>query len=89
MQGRPLASNERYHRIDDRPESEKMRERLDALDEMYEAVQENEQVSADQKLAIEKEYTDKRALLEQLTDTIENEEQARRDAARQPLHSLK
>lgn len=69
--------------IDDRPESEKMRERLDALDEMYEAVQESEQISADQKLAIEKEYTDKRALLEkQLTDTIENEEQARRDAAR-------
>ena len=69
--------------IDDRPESEKMRERLHALDEMYEAVQESEQISADQKLAIEKEYTDKRALLEkQLTDTIENEEQARRDAAR-------
>lgn len=69
--------------IDDRPESEKMRERLDALDEMYEAVQESEQVSADRKLAIEKEYTDKRALLEkQLTDTIENEEQARQDAAR-------
>lgn len=66
--------------IDDRPESEKMREQLDTLDEMYAKVQEREQISADAKAQIYADYTDKRAILEQqLTEQIAAEEKLRKE----------
>lgn len=69
--------------IDDRDESVKMREQLKVLDEMYTAVMNNEQITADQKLLIWQEYTQKRAILEKnITDTEAEEEKARIQASR-------
>lgn len=74
--------------VDDRDESEKMREQLDALDELYKQVEDSENISADQKLLIYQEYTDKRAILEkQLTDQIAEEEKARRAATREAFEA--
>ena len=65
--------------VDDRDESEKMREQLDALDELYKQVEDSENISAEKKLEIYQEYTDKRAILEkQLTEQIKEEEKARK-----------
>lgn len=61
-------------KADTRPESEKMKERLAVLDQYYSEVVSNEQISADDKLAIEKEYAEKRAILAaQITDTEKEE----------------
>jgi hypothetical protein len=74
--------------IDDRPESEKMREQLDALDELYKQVEDSENISAEKKLEIYQEYTDKRAILEkQLTEQIKEEERARKAAVREAFEA--
>ena len=74
--------------IDDRPESEKMREQLDALDELYKQVEDSENISAEKKLEIYQEYTDKRAILEkQLTEQIKEEEKARKAAVREAFEA--
>jgi len=74
--------------IDDRDESEKMREQLDALDELYKQVEDSENISAEKKLEIYQEYTDKRAILEkQLTEQIKEEEKARKAAVREAFEA--
>ena len=74
--------------IDDRDESEKMREQLDALDELYKHVEDSENISADKKLEIYQEYTDKRAILEsQLTEQIKEEEKARKASIREAFEA--
>ena len=74
--------------IDDRPESEKMREQLDALDELYKQVEDSENISAEKKLEIYQEYTDKRAILEkQLTEQIKEEEKARKASIRESFEA--
>ena len=74
--------------IDDRDESEKMREQLDALDELYKQVEDSENISADKKLEIYQEYTDKRAILEkQLTEQIKEEEKARKASIRESFEA--
>jgi hypothetical protein len=74
--------------IDDRDESEKMREQLDALDELYKQVEDSENISAEKKLEIYREYTDKRAILEkQLTEQIKEEEKARKASIRESFEA--
>lgn len=66
---------------DDRSESQKMRDQMKELNDIYNQVISNEQISADQKLLIWQEYEQKKAQLEKNITETEKEELAAREQA--------
>jgi hypothetical protein len=66
---------------DDRTESQKMRDQMAELNDVYSQVMSNEQIAADQKLIIWQEYEQKKAQLEKnITETEKEELKAREQA---------
>lgn len=59
---------------EDRPESVKMKERMDALDALYRATIDNAQITADDKAAIDREYAEKREILTKQIAEVEKQE---------------